>query len=101
MEKGFRGTDGDLEPVPFECKTWGYPYLTSAGEVMYTNTHFRTEQEAWDSILASWDAGVSLLRKAKAAKKVELRKLRVDILKEIHSRAEARRRYRVWRGGQK
>lgn len=47
--KVYRGTDGDLAPVEMEANGW-----------QSANTHFRTEAEAWDSILRSVAAGVKL-----------------------------------------
>lgn len=58
--KVFRGTDGDLEPVEMECEEFGHPRKTSTGEIMYRNTHFRTKEEAWGSIVKSVEAAVSL-----------------------------------------
>ena len=58
--KIYRGTDGDLEPVEMECEEFGYPKRTTDGEIMYSNTHFKTELEAWNSIIKSVEAGVSL-----------------------------------------
>jgi len=62
----WRGTDGDLEPV--ECIVdgdFGWPHkctVKETGEVenMYDNTHFRIKEEAWESIVKSVNAGVSL-----------------------------------------
>lgn len=58
--KIYRGTDGDTEPVEMECDAHGYPNATSTGEIMYENTHFKTEAEAWDSIAVSVKAMVEL-----------------------------------------
>ena len=60
MVKIYRGTDGDLEPVEMECEEFGHPNKTSTGETMYSNSHFKTEREAWESIMRSVEAGVSL-----------------------------------------
>jgi hypothetical protein len=61
---GYRGTDGDTAPVPFEYDPEpngsGIPAYTKDGAKCYTNTHFKTEREAWDSIIRSVDAGVKL-----------------------------------------
>lgn len=58
--KCYRGTDGDLCPVEMECEKFGYPYHTNIGELMYLNTHFLTEEEAWASIMKSVEAGIRL-----------------------------------------
>lgn len=62
----WRGTDGDLEPVKMECEAFGYPNYTGTGERMWDNSHFRTEAEAWNSILKSVMAYIAL-----AARNVE------------------------------
>ena len=60
---GYKGTDGDTAPVPFEYEpepNGGISGYTNGGEPTYTNTHFKTELEAWKSIIRSVDAGVKL-----------------------------------------
>jgi len=39
------------QPVPVECETPGYPHRDAGGEVMYRNTHFPTEAEAWARVM--------------------------------------------------
>jgi len=56
--KIFRGTDGDTAPASCECEKFGYPNKTTIGDVMYENTHFLTEEEAWRSIAKSVQASV-------------------------------------------
>ena len=56
----WRGTDGDTAPVAVECQAFGHPNLDSDGRMMFENTHFRTEAEAWQSILSNVDDAVSL-----------------------------------------
>ncbi len=58
--KVWKGTDGMTAPEERECEKFGWPNRDSAGEEMFRNTHFRTEAEAWESIRASVEAGVSL-----------------------------------------
>ena len=58
--KIYRGTDGDTKPVEMECYEFGYPNKTTTGEIMYANTHFKTERDAWESILRSVKAGVEI-----------------------------------------
>ena len=101
MIKVYRGTDGDTEPVNFECEKFGWPNKTTTGEMMFINTHFRTEKEAWESILTSWDAGVSLTKTALDYKKKELKRLKDELLNEVISRNLAKRNYRAWKTGGK
>lgn len=54
----WRGSDGDLEPVKMECEE--HAECTTRGERMWTNTHFRTEAEAWNSVLKSVVAYIAL-----------------------------------------
>jgi len=60
---GYRGTDGDTAPVPFEYDpepSGDIPAFTKGGMKCYVNTHFKTEEEAWESIIRSVDAGIKL-----------------------------------------
>ena len=75
----YRGEDGDLEPKKMECLTeFGYPNLCvdedGKEETMFVNTHFKTEREAWKSIIDSARAGVTLDGRAVANAKNELAK---------------------------
>jgi len=95
--KIYRGNDGDTEPVEMECEEFGYPHNTTCGEEMYDNTHFKTEQEAWDSILKSVKAGVELVGRDIVLAENYLRgteKMAAEIAKSF---AEANGKYEIWK----
>lgn len=95
--KVYRGTDGDVEPVEMECEKFGYPNKTTTGETMYDNTHFRTIESAWKSILESIAAGVSLVGGSVRNAEDELARLRKiagDRAKEFDL---AHTNYRRWK----
>ena len=54
-------SDGDDRPEPVECVSPGYPNLDERGRTMYDNSHFRTEQEAWEWLIRDVDAMSSLV----------------------------------------
>ena len=56
----WRGSDNDVEPVACEAEVFGHPHSTTTGETMFQNTHFRTREEAWESIDRSISAHLSL-----------------------------------------
>lgn len=72
----WRGTDGDIYPIKCTCEKLGYPNLCTdeTGDVqkMYDNTHFRTKEEAWKSIVKSVKAGLSLSARSVIEKKKAL-----------------------------
>lgn len=81
MEKEYcyRGSDSDLKPVKCEIITkFGFPNLciTEEGntERMYNNLHFRTEKQAWESIVQSVNAGYELANRAIDTAKEEIEK---------------------------
>lgn len=96
MIKGYRGTDGDIEPVEFECETLDSSKKTTTGERMYENTHFATEEQAWNSINGAWEAGVAIsshrLKDAEATVVTLTKKLADDILKAQESKGK----YLAW-----
>lgn len=47
-------------PEAVECKESGYPNCDATGRVMYENTHFALEGEAWERLRREHKAGVSL-----------------------------------------
>jgi hypothetical protein len=56
-----------MRPVPVRCKTPGYPNEDEKGRKMYSNTHFRKEEDAWDcvaaNILARWESEVEEVKR--------------------------------------
>lgn len=53
-------SDSTEVPEPVECDVPGYPNRDKQGRVMYLNSHFATEAEAWAHLLRSGEAGQSL-----------------------------------------
>jgi len=96
MFNGWRGTDGDIEPVPFECEVWGYPNRTTTLEPMYDNTHFKTIGEAWKSIRRSWEAGMSLTTNAIKQKELELINLKNTLATLSIKQQESLDKWREW-----
>jgi hypothetical protein len=96
MIKGFRGSDGDIEPVPFECEVFGYPNKTTDGETMFINTHFLSEGDAWDSILSGWEAGVHIYTRLVEQAKADLAKYEAQLKEEKEKRAIARGKNIEW-----
>ncbi len=96
MIKGYRGADGDVEPVPFECEDFGYPNKTIDGETMYVNTHCLSEGDAWDSLLQSWEAGVKIYTRLVEQAKNNLAEHEAHLKEEIEKRAIARGKHISW-----
>lgn len=38
----------DGKVVKEQCEVFGYPNITTSGELMYDNTHYKTRKEAWN-----------------------------------------------------
>ncbi len=94
--KVYRGSDGDLEPVVMECEKFGYPNKTNTGEVMWDNTHFRTPGEAWKSIIASVEAGVSLAGSSVELAEKELERVRKIAAERAMEFNIAHKNYNKW-----
>ena len=95
--KIYRGTDGDIEPIEMECDIFGYPNKTTNGETMFENTHFKTEAEAWKSILASVKAGIMLVGGGVRNAEEELGRLRKQAGDRAKAFEEAHMKYDVWK----
>lgn len=52
--------DGVTKPEAVACESPGYPNRDVEGRVMYHNSHFGTEAEAWARIMDNAEAAVSL-----------------------------------------
>jgi hypothetical protein len=66
----------DVHPVEVECEQRGYPYPCSDGEIQYENTHFDTEDEAWEKAQCNAEAYVSLAGSAVRDAEARLAKAR-------------------------
>lgn len=96
MLKGYRGADGDIEPIEFKCENFGYPNLTTTGEKMFDNTHFLTEEQAWNSINRSWEAGVHLITISLREAREKVQKYTDMLTDEVLKAQESKEKYRAW-----
>ena len=96
LMKIYRGTDGDNYPVEMKCKKFGYPYKTICGETMYNNTHFLTKHEAWESILKSVNARVSLAGMAIEKTESELKNAQKHAGEAAKHYVTVHRKYNRW-----
>lgn len=94
--KIYRGTDGDVEPVEMECDEFGYPNRTIDDELMYENTHFKTEKEAWVSILNSVKAGVNLTGRDVASAEKNILRAQRGAADSAKAFSIAHKKYRLW-----
>ncbi len=98
--KIYRGTDGDVKPVIMECDKFGWPHKTTCGETMWDNAHYRTELEAWESIIASVYAGVSLAESSVRRCERHASKARKDLFDATQERVKALVNYDSWEAKQ-
>jgi len=56
----YRADDKQLRPVRVLCPDGRYPVYDADGHQVFDNSHFDTEQEAWQHLLYNAEAGVSL-----------------------------------------
>jgi hypothetical protein len=57
-------SDDAERPEPVQCEEPGYPGRDEHGRVMYRNSHFMSEVDAWAHLLRSGQAGQELARLA-------------------------------------
>jgi hypothetical protein len=96
--KVFKATDFMTEPLEMECEKFGFPNLDAAGERQYENSHFASIEEAWDQIVKSVKAGISLAGRAVARQREALQvaeKLAADMCVEYE---QAMSKYQAWKG---
>ncbi|MEJ2023450.1 MAG: hypothetical protein P8Y00_00230 [Deltaproteobacteria bacterium] len=77
--KIYRGAMQDDRPVERECYEFKPLTKTHCGEIMYPDTYFRTESEAWNTIAATKLNLVNALRVEIAEKKRELLQLQFQL----------------------
>ena len=96
MIKIYRGAGCDSAPVPMECEVFGYPNKTVEGEVMYSNTHFLSEEEAWRSILDDREAGVRIYIGLVERAGVKLQRYKARLESERRRRDDSQRLHSDW-----
>lgn len=67
-----------------------FPERDSEGTTIYTNTHFRTPEEAWDRLLANAEAGVRLAARAVVSARTALRDAEQRAAQEAVNYADAK-----------
>lgn len=58
--KRWRVTDSHPVPVEVECEQHGYPHKDADGQEQFHNTHFDSEDEAWEKAQRSAEAYVAI-----------------------------------------
>lgn len=81
MKRWYAG-DYPNPPVQVECKH-GWPNNDAEGRPQYVNTHFDDEREAWESVWANVEAGVSIERRAVVQLTAELARAKARLAKSI------------------
>jgi len=69
----------DDRPVEFECREFKPLSKTRCGKTIYPDTYFRTESEAWDTILATKLNLVNAIRVEMAGMERDMLKLRFQL----------------------
>jgi hypothetical protein len=98
---GYRGEGGLRVPTPFEyeeTENGALPPTTIDGQTIFTNTHFRTELEAWSSILSSTYAGLKLAGRAVQRAEDQLKQAREYAAASVKEWEESYAAFERWRG---
>ena len=82
-----------------ECEKVGYPNLDSEGSTQYENSHFATIEEAWEQIVISVKAGVSLVGRDVARQRESLQKAEKQAGDMCVEYQQAMDKYQKWRRG--
>lgn len=64
------------------CEEMKYPLYDNDGDMIYENTHFKTEQQAYESAIKNCEAGVSLLTSSIKDNRDKVKKLEVLLADE-------------------
>lgn len=84
-------------PVPVVCEVPGYPNRDADGNVMYDNTHFENEADAWERLIQEHAAGVKLFCGEFRDLEVRMRRVKDLIAKYACLLTETQERYEWWK----
>ena len=81
--KRWRADDSHPMPVQIECENRGYPHADADGQTQYENTHFDSEDEAWEKCRESAEAYVVLTARSVRQAEEQLANAREDAAKAV------------------
>ncbi|WP_376956440.1 hypothetical protein ABNQ39_00305 (plasmid) [Azospirillum sp. A26] len=96
MATMFKAVYGSPRPVTVECEVPAYPNADADGCTIYENTHFLSEAEAWERVLAEHDAGLSLEARRVKNLRAELEAAEKSTATAAILATEAREAFRQW-----
>lgn len=71
------------KPVLVDCPNGAWPNKDLDGIDIFVNTHFETQDEAWESLLSNARAGVKLAKNRVVTAEKRLEKARKDVVEEV------------------
>jgi len=74
--------DSSRTPEPVECKMLSFPNLDALGRMMYENTHYATEEAAWEKIRRT-----APLWTENADRDLQVAKIRLTKAEQFYARA--------------
>ncbi len=70
-----------LKVIEVECESFLYLKKDNNGDVIYENTHFASEEEAYNKAITECDAGMSLIARDIESLTKELERLKNELTK--------------------
>lgn len=84
-------------PIAVECDKPGFPHFDADGEMMFDNTHFATEEEAWEALVQDREAGLSLSARELRRLQAKVREITDETAEAGAQLVEVRKNYERWK----
>lgn len=96
MIRWYAGSELDA-PEAVECREHGYPHCDAEGRTQYENSHFDSEAEAWERLIAEWRGGVRLAVGSVEYARTELAKQESRLVEYACHRDRVERAFDEWK----
>ena len=83
--------------IPVECPVPGYPSLDVDREIQYVNTHFDTEEQAWENLLENTAAAQSLAVESYEEAKKTLSTATTRLAEKASTHSRCQEAFGVWK----
>lgn len=88
--------ESEIKPVQVTCKIFGYPNKDADGRMMYDNTHYKDEKDAWRNLRLNANARMELLIREISSMKHKLMDIEKRYVDAAIHKVDIKAEYKKW-----
>jgi hypothetical protein len=97
MNTVFRADLRTFEVIPVLCENIGYPHRDVNGDIMYENSHFLTEEDAWTQVFVEADSWRELATRRVVEAQHKLQHVKDECVNASVMFQSVKERYGAWK----